>query len=345
MHTVSYPAYSISGIGDFPGGDCLITLSRMDLTISSLDNRGLATWQYSTIRGFSYSHALGLFWFTSGRRGPYGAQEYEFTVHPLKLSSLFSVLSEVTGMKVERYVPVDGVGISEHNVAQQMASDVKTQPVGQFPSSCCYKVANSTFYTDLPSENSARRNVPKMIVNPMHTLSPLPAMQRHQRDFWGEDGGSLATPTMLPNIEEESQVHPSMREDMLGRNSCNSYNYIQHLSATNARLPATSACLPSSEYLQLLYNSPDTMQLPTDYILHHTATPSPCAAVSRDDEEDRVRVSSCTYPAGSSIKPLATAAAADDDDVGACLENSRTTTCGAVLEAQVFPSPCTPVLT
>ena len=93
-----YPACSVSPIGSFQGGDCIITLSSTALTISLPDNHHLATWDYSTIRNFSCSSTL--FCFTSGRRGPFGLQEYNFKMSTSTMLSLISALSTTTGVNI-----------------------------------------------------------------------------------------------------------------------------------------------------------------------------------------------------------------------------------------------------
>ena len=140
---VSYPAHSVAPIGDFNGGDCVITLSDARLSISSHDGHLIATWRYCTIRSFNCSSTD--FCFVSGRRGPYGVQEYTFNVSPLVMMMLFSVLSKITGVKIER-------DFTTTNCSNQPGDSIQSSD--QSLSSNCYKVANSTFYIDIQSDST-----------------------------------------------------------------------------------------------------------------------------------------------------------------------------------------------
>eukprot|EP00731_Ephydatia_muelleri_P005206 Em0002g1382a len=129
---VSYPAHSASPIGDFQGGDCIITLSDATLSISSPHEDGhlIASWRYCTIRSFNCSSTE--FCFISGRRGPYGVEEYTFKVSPTVMSSLFSVLSKTTGVNIQRDITPSQPGDSSPSSDQSLSSD-------------CYKLLTPPF--------------------------------------------------------------------------------------------------------------------------------------------------------------------------------------------------------
>ena len=86
LPTASYPACSIFSIGDFGGGDCLLTLSSTALTISLPGNQHLATWDYSTISNYGFSSTSFFYFMSSG-------QKYVFKLTPLVKSSLQSVIT------------------------------------------------------------------------------------------------------------------------------------------------------------------------------------------------------------------------------------------------------------
>eukprot|EP00731_Ephydatia_muelleri_P005207 Em0002g1383a len=89
----------MSEIGHFGGGDCIIALTRIALTVSQPNDNPIAMWRYSTLRSFRYGS--NLFCFVSGRRGPFGAKTYSFKVTPSVRSSLLSVISELLNMTIE----------------------------------------------------------------------------------------------------------------------------------------------------------------------------------------------------------------------------------------------------
>ena len=202
-HAVSYPAYSVSPIGDFGGGDCFITLSDTRLSISSHDGHLIATWRYCTIRSFNWSSTD--FCFISGRRGPYGVQEYTFNVSPSVMMILYSVLSKITGVKIQRDCTTTNCtnqpGDSSESRDQNLASN-------------CYKVANSTFYIVIQSDSTDSADIdheqitfltPCNVSEGMHRddLIPLVPLRPHV------EGGLPVLPLMATLPTKESKVADS----------------------------------------------------------------------------------------------------------------------------------------
>ena len=248
---VRHSAHSMSEIGHFGGGDCVIALTRIALTVSQPNDNPIAMWRYSTLRSFRYGS--NLFCFVSGRRGPFGAKTYSFKVTPSVRSSLLSVISELLNMTIE-YVanPEDedcACEIGDCRVVEDTAA-VPNLVNHSGVTSTCYKVAKSTFYTDLPSE--AWRSGRRRGRHPFAPSSSSPSFSTPlpRRDGEWEESGKRTTtfqnlPSDLQLVIKPSKPHRALHgcasEGCVG--STNSHNCVKSLSSPiRAQMP---------EYLQL----------------------------------------------------------------------------------------------
>ena len=90
-----YHATALCRIGDFQGGECLIYLSVTSIAVCARNGGAVGSWPYNVIRDFSCQD--GNFSFTSGRRGPFGIEAYQFELTPPVLAMLTSAITVLTG--------------------------------------------------------------------------------------------------------------------------------------------------------------------------------------------------------------------------------------------------------
>ncbi|XP_019850652.1 PREDICTED: microtubule-associated protein 1A-like [Amphimedon queenslandica] len=93
------PADALTPVGTYTG-KCQLIFEKTSITIKGASSSEIGVWPYDVIRRF-YCHDLIYFRFTSGRRGPYGVQDYKFRVNEHDLVALQKVLAQYTGAHFE----------------------------------------------------------------------------------------------------------------------------------------------------------------------------------------------------------------------------------------------------
>ena len=73
-------AYALRYIGDFKG-PCIIQVRQDSIVIKNSNGAALGVWPYCVIREFKFDDVEKTFVFTSGRRGPFGVENYSFDLH------------------------------------------------------------------------------------------------------------------------------------------------------------------------------------------------------------------------------------------------------------------------
>ena len=97
-HSLSYSVISaeaLTPVGSHTG-PCQLVFEKKSITIKGRSSSELGVWPYDVIRRF-FCHDLVYFTFTSGRRGPFGVQDYKFRVQEHDLVALQKVLAQYTG--------------------------------------------------------------------------------------------------------------------------------------------------------------------------------------------------------------------------------------------------------
>lgn len=93
------PADALTPVGTYTG-KCQLIFEKISITIKGASSSEIGVWPYDVIRRF-YCHDSIYFRFTSGRRGPYGVQDYKFRVNEHDLVALQKVLAQYTGAHFE----------------------------------------------------------------------------------------------------------------------------------------------------------------------------------------------------------------------------------------------------
>ncbi len=75
----------------------MLVLSKKSIEVKKNDVESLGKWAFEFIRRF-HSQDLNYFSFTSGRRGPFGVQDYTFRLNEDDLKQLQYLLSQHTGI-------------------------------------------------------------------------------------------------------------------------------------------------------------------------------------------------------------------------------------------------------
>lgn len=92
-----FHANTLSLVGEFKG-HCVISVNEEALSVLTPHDMTLvAQWLYSDIRRFRADVNDSVFVFESGRRGPFGAQEYQFELVKTDLQQLQSTVTVFTG--------------------------------------------------------------------------------------------------------------------------------------------------------------------------------------------------------------------------------------------------------
>lgn len=89
-----YGALALNPVGSYLGG-VQLKLTPEDITVYDNAGREIGAWPYNCIRQFR--EEKDVFAFTSGRRGPYGVNEYLFQMSPRSLPKLKQTISDYTG--------------------------------------------------------------------------------------------------------------------------------------------------------------------------------------------------------------------------------------------------------
>ena len=75
-----YVAYALRYINDYKG-PCILQVRPDALVVKKSNGVALGSWAYSVIREFKFDDMEKNFLFTSGRRGPFGVENYNFDLH------------------------------------------------------------------------------------------------------------------------------------------------------------------------------------------------------------------------------------------------------------------------
>lgn len=150
-------------------------------------------------------------------------QEYLFKVTSAVSSSLISVLKEALNTVVTH----DEIFSSETECSKAVA--VTAHEKKEVFSSTCYKVANSTFYTDLPSERWRMGNDKRRcyMLGSSHFTSSCPALSTSSKETLASDRGSHPEQNPSVNLQliMESETSKGKDKTDVPRWSSDTCNY------------------------------------------------------------------------------------------------------------------------
>lgn len=89
------PANALTPVHEYKG-PCTLVLTKKSIEVRTDKDEDLGKWNFEFIRRF-HSQDTQYFSFTSGRRGPYGVQDYSFRLQENDLKQLQLLLSQRTG--------------------------------------------------------------------------------------------------------------------------------------------------------------------------------------------------------------------------------------------------------
>ena len=130
-----FVANALTYVGNHTG-PCLIQLNGQAIVIVLTNGEEINQWPYNCIRQFRAEDESGKFSFVSGRRGPYGVAEYNFSMPNNSLINLQGALTEFTGAQFSAIAP--GSGTDQQPL--QMP-----QPLPPYPSMLPYQSNTQSF--------------------------------------------------------------------------------------------------------------------------------------------------------------------------------------------------------